>query len=168
MHWPPGTEDPPSRANVHPFPLPSESSWPGLGTSRQLSGPGGFSSGIPSSSSSSSHSSPSPSLSVSSWELLGTDGQLSRVSWWPSPSLVEKITGKDYPLIHAFKISMQHFSRSWHPQQEQQKLVIRALWSLKVLVTQIIDQKCSTCSLWMNPWVVANDGEACCQQAYIR
>lgn len=82
---------PPRRANVHTFLLPSESSWPGLGTSRQLSGPGGFSSGIPSLSSSSSHSSPSPSLSVSTWELLGTEGQLSRVSWWPSPSLVEKM-----------------------------------------------------------------------------
>lgn len=42
---------------------------------------------MPSSSSSSSHSSPFPSLSVSSWELLMTAGQLSRESWWPSPSL---------------------------------------------------------------------------------
>ena len=61
--------------------------WSGFGTSRQLSGPGGIMSGMPSLSSSSSHSSPSPSLSVSSWELLITNGQLSLVSWWPSPSL---------------------------------------------------------------------------------
>lgn len=63
------------------------SSWPGLGTSRQLSGPGGTRSGMPSLSSSSSHSSPIPSLSVSSWALLMTVGQLSVLSWWPSPSL---------------------------------------------------------------------------------
>lgn len=61
--------------------------WSGFGTSLQLSGPGGTVSGIPSLSSSSSHSSPCPSLSVSSWELLITNGQLSLVSWWPSPSL---------------------------------------------------------------------------------
>lgn len=67
--------------------VPSESSCPGLGTRRQLSGPGGRRSGIPSLSSSSSHSSPRPSLSVSSWELLMTAGQLSRESWCPSPSL---------------------------------------------------------------------------------
>lgn len=66
---------------------PSESSCRGLGISRQLSGPGGSRSGMPSLSSSSSHSSPLPSLSVSSWELLMTAGQLSRESWWPSPSL---------------------------------------------------------------------------------
>lgn len=66
------------------------SSWAGLGTSRQLSGPGGTRSGMPSLSSSSSHSSPIPSLSVSSWALLMTVGQLSVLSWCPSPSLQEK------------------------------------------------------------------------------
>lgn len=66
---------------------PSESSCRGLGIRRQLSGPGGSRSGIPSLSSSSSHSSPFPSLSVSSWELLMTAGQLSLESWCPSPSL---------------------------------------------------------------------------------
>jgi hypothetical protein len=66
------------------------SSWAGLGTSRQLSGPGGTKSGMPSLSSSSSHSSPIPSLSVSSWALLMMVGQLSVLSWWPSPSLWRK------------------------------------------------------------------------------
>lgn len=66
------------------------SSWAGLGTSRQLSGPGGTRSGMPSLSSSSSHSSPIPSLSVSSWALLMTVGQLSVLSWCPSPSLCEE------------------------------------------------------------------------------
>lgn len=65
------------------------SSWVGLGTSRQLSGPGGTRSGMPSLSSSSSHSSPIPSLSVSNWALLMTVGQLSVLSWCPSPSLWE-------------------------------------------------------------------------------
>lgn len=67
--------------------LPLSSSCPGLGTSLQLSGPGGKRSGMPSLSSSSSHSSPNPSLSVSSWELLMMVGQLSVLSWCPSPSL---------------------------------------------------------------------------------
>lgn len=69
---------------------PLSSIWSGFGTSRQLSGPGGKTSGMPSLSSSSSHSSPSPSLSESTWELLITYGQLSLVSWWPSPSLQRK------------------------------------------------------------------------------
>lgn len=67
--------------------LPLSSSCPGLGTSLQLSGPGGRRSGMPSLSSSSSHSSPNPSLSVSSCELLMMVGQLSVLSWCPSPSL---------------------------------------------------------------------------------
>lgn len=119
-------------ADVITFPLPSESSWPGLGTSRQLSGPGGFSSGIPSLSSSSSHSSPSPSLSVSTWELLGTEGQLSLVSWWPSPSLGKKMhcTAKELPLTLFSPRSLHALSSSWDPLQEQGQLVI---WPFNVL-----------------------------------
>ena len=60
--------------------------WSGFGTSLQLSA----SSRTPSLSSSSSHSSPRPSLSVSSWELFMTSGQLSLVFWWPSPSLEQR------------------------------------------------------------------------------
>lgn len=63
--------------------VPSWSAWSTLGTNLQLS----LLSGIPSLSSSSSHSSPMPSLSVSCWALLMTVGQLSLVFWCPSPSL---------------------------------------------------------------------------------